>query len=94
MIVEIPEIKKVKKSVKVPRYVERPYDVIKEVEVPIKRSQIIEVEKPVYVDRIVKKPVQRVIEVPEYIERVTEVPVDIYVEKQIFVDKYVDVHVD
>jgi len=35
-VIEVPEIKKIKKSVKVPRYVERPYDVIKEIEVPIK----------------------------------------------------------
>jgi len=36
VVVEIPEIKRIKKSVKVPRYVEKPYEVIKEVEVPVK----------------------------------------------------------
>lgn len=53
MVVEIPEIKKIKKSVKVPRYVEKPVEVIREVEVPIKQTQYVEVEKPVYIDRIV-----------------------------------------
>ena len=38
VVIEIPEIKKIKRSVKVPRYVERPYEVIKEVDIPIKRS--------------------------------------------------------
>lgn len=36
--VDVPEIKRVKKSVKVPRYVEKPYDVIREVEVPVKQT--------------------------------------------------------
>lgn len=79
VVVEVPEIKRVKKSVKVPRYVERPYEVIKEIEVPVKQTQIIEVEKPVYIDRVVKKPVQRVVEVPEYYETIKEVPVNIMV---------------
>lgn len=36
VIIEVPEVKVIKKSVKVPRYVERPVEVIKEVEIPIK----------------------------------------------------------
>lgn len=56
---------------------------IREVEVPIKHTQMIEVEKPVYIDRVVKKPIQKHIKVPYYVEKKVEVPVDVDVERDV-----------
>jgi hypothetical protein len=68
--------------------------VIKEVEVPRVRNEIIEVQKPVYVDKIVEVPVNRIVEIPHYVERKIEVPREIEVRKEIYVDKFVDIPVE
>lgn len=71
-----------------------PYDVIREVEVPMKQTQMIEVEKPIYIDRVVKKPIKKYINVPYYVEKRVEVPVDVDVEREIVQHRYIDKEVE
>lgn len=73
---------------------ERPYEVIHEVEVPVKQTQFIEIEKPIIIDRIVKRPVQRYVDVPYYVDKRVEVPVNIDVPREIVTHKYVDKEVE
>ncbi len=56
-VINVPEIKKIKKSIMVPRYVDKEVVVVREVEVPVNRTIIKEIEKPVYVDKVVQVPV-------------------------------------
>ena len=78
-VVDIPEIKRVKKSIKVDKIVKKQIQVIKEVEVPVVRTTVREVEVPVYVDKIVKKSVikyedeEHIVNVEKHIDVVNEV---------------------
>jgi hypothetical protein len=111
-IVEVPvdrivEVEKVvEKVVEVPVekivYVDKPFEVIKTIEVPIEVEKIIYVDKPVevrvevekivYVDKIIEMPVEKIVHVdrPVEIERI----VINKVEKIVYVDKPVEVIVD
>lgn len=69
---------------RVPKYVEEVIErfvdvpVVKEIEVPVEKV----VEKIIYIDKIVEKPVP--------MERIIEVPVERYVDKEIIVEKIVE----
>lgn len=63
-------------------------------EVPIKRTQYREVEKPIYVEKVVEKPVITYIDKPYDVEKRVNVNVDVEVEKEIYIDKYVDEEVE
>ena len=93
-IIDVPDIQRVKKSIVVQKVVERPYEVVTEIEKPVRRTVRREVEVPVYVDKVVNVPVDRIIEKPFYVEKKIEVPVTVEIEKFIDVERYEDVMVE
>ncbi len=87
-IVEVPQVKQIKKSITVPKYVEKLIEVERIQEVPVKRVEYVEVNVPQYVDRIVERPVYREVEVPRYVDRIVEMSEDVYVDRIVDVNKY------
>lgn len=92
-VVDVPEIKKIKKSIVINKYVDRPVEVIREIERPVVRKTERIVEHPVYYDKIVEVPRERIVEKPVYFEKRVDVPYEVTVDKEIFIDKIVEVEV-
>lgn len=86
----------------VPKYVDRPIEVVKIIEIP---NEIV-IEKIVIVDKEVEvlsykiNEIEKTVEVEVYVDRIKEVekiverPVEIVTEKIVFVDKIVEKSVD
>lgn len=53
---DVPEIRRVKKSHIIPKIVEKPVEVIRTVDVPVKKTIDKIIEKPVYIDKVVDRP--------------------------------------
>lgn len=62
---------------------EKPVEIIKEIEVPVRKTITREIEKPIYVDKVVKRPVVKVVDKPYYVDKTVEVPIDRVVEMEI-----------
>lgn len=69
-IVDVPTVKVVKKSINVPKYVDKIIEVEKQQEIPVEKTRVVDVETPYYVDRIIKHPKVKVVDVPVYTEKV------------------------
>lgn len=93
-VIDVPDIQRVKKSIKVQKIVERPYEVITEVEKPVRRTIRKEVEVPIYVDRIVEKAIDKIVERPYYVDKKIEVPIQVEVEKEIEIERFEDVYIE
>ena len=93
-IIDVPDIQRVKKSIVVQKVVERPYEVVTEIEKPVRRTVRREVEVPVYVDKIVDRPVDKYVDKPFYVDKRIEVPVRVEVEREIEVERFEDVYVE
>jgi hypothetical protein len=92
--VDVPEIKRVKKSHIIQRVVDKPIEVIRTVDVPVRKTVERIVDKHIYVDRVVERPVDRIVERPTYVDRRVEVPYNVEVEKEVIVDRFVDIEVE
>ena len=85
--VDINQKRSSRKSVVHRKVVEKPYEVVVEVEKPINKVVTKEVEVPIYVDKIVEKKVDQYVDKPEYITKEIEVPKTKEVEKIIEVER-------
>lgn len=83
--IDISELQRKKMPIVRQKVVEKPYEVIIEIEKPVNRVVTKEIEVPIYKDRIVEKNVDKYIDKPFYIDKKIEVP------KMIEVDKYIDI---